>query len=70
MQIAKQILSTKLGNSDITRCAVTRPGSNLVFCSDPILTQTCKILDQSTNTWSYFEMLLTTADSICGIILP
>ena len=32
------------------RCAVTRPGLNLVFCSDPILTRPCKILAQSTTS--------------------
>ena len=38
----------KLGNSNITHCAVTRPGLNSVFCSDPIFTRPCKILAQST----------------------
>ena len=29
---------------------MTRPGPNLVFCSDPILTRPCKILAQSTTS--------------------
>ena len=50
MQITKYILLIKLGNSNIMSCVVTRPGSNLVFCSDPILTWPCKILAQSTTS--------------------
>ena len=52
IQITKKVLSIKLGNSNITRCAVTRPGSNLFFCSDPVLTRPCKILAQSTTNFN------------------